>query len=238
MNNSILFHEIGVSYDEKLLKRRSSPQAVSITTRDFFKKYYPRLYDWDWNTYFADRDGFYNRIPSPLTGKLWYKGPIDFMYACYFRIGMVACVSEKIKQILLELDVDKKEYFLHPIVIPKEEAPFYVLFVPFLSISELKIDFNNSLFVIADNEQLRTFKDEAELSDYISNRDNLFRAKELVLDKSLCQKDIINAGFIHGNIYFSDRIIQAFEKEQVIGYEVCHPGSIGTAPLSFSNSAL
>jgi hypothetical protein len=234
--DSLLFHQISVSYDERLLKRHAEPQSVSITTPRFFKEYYPNIRDWDWTVYFANRDCFYRSIPNPLIGKLWYKGPIDFMDACYLRKGMVACVSEKIRRILMELQVNKEEYILHPIVISKEEALYYILFIPFLSIEELKIDFDNSVFDYAlwPNEKLRYFRSKEELYEYLLNRDNPLRTKRLVLDKSLMQRDIINAGFIHGDIYFSNRIIEAFNEEQVIGYQVLQPGSEGTTPLVFS----
>ena len=237
ITNNTTFYQIRVSYEEKLLKRRSEPQSVSITTRDFFTKYYPRLYDWDWDSYFADRKGFYNRFPNPLTGKLWYKGPIDFMDACYLRIGMVACVSEKVKNILFQLHVNEEEYVLHPISISNEDAPYYVLFVPFLTVDELKIDYSYTVFDTAlwPNETLISFKDKNDISAYLLEKDNQLLAKKLVLDKSLSERDIINAGYIHGFIHFSERIINAFEKNNVVGYQVLQPGREGTAPLLFSD---
>lgn len=236
MNEYQQFHQIDVSYDETLLKNRSEPQSVSITTRDFFKKYYPRLYDWDWDSYFEDKEGFYKRIPTPLSGRLWYKGPVDFMDACYLRPGMVACVSEKVKEILADLQINNEEYYLHPITISKEDGAFYILFVPFLSVEELQIDFENTLFNFKPwpEEQLTRFQNNNELLTYLSQKDNPLWTKRLVLNKSLCHKDIINAGFIHGDIYFSNRIIEAFEKEHVIGYQILQPNSIGTTPLYFS----
>ena len=238
MASSLLYHQISVSYDERLLKHRAAPQSVSITTPDFFNKYYPNLYYWDWDQYFSDRDKFYRDIPNPLVGKLWYKGPIDFMDACYLRQGMVACVSEKIKKILMALQVKENEYILHPIVISKEETPYYILFIPFLSIEELKIDFDNTVFDYASwpNEELRPFQGEKELYEYLLDKEKPLKAVKLVLDSSLMQRDIINAGFIHGNIYFSNRIIDAFYEKNVIGYQVLQPGSEGTTPLLFSNS--
>lgn len=239
ITDSLSYHQIRVSYDEKLLNRRAEPQSVSITTPNFFKQYYPHLYEWDWNKYFAEREYFYRSMPNPLVGKLWYKGPIDFMDACYLRKGMVACVSEKVRRILIELHVNKEEYILHPIVISKEDASYYVLFVPFLSIEELKIDFDNTVFDFAPwpDEQLGSFRGKEELYEYLSKNDKPLRTNTLVLNESLTQRDIINAGFIHGDIYFSDRILDAFNEEHVIGYQVLRPGSQGTTPLRFSNNA-
>lgn len=235
MNEQKKYYQIRVTWDEKLLKRRGSPQSVSITTKDFFSKYYPRLYDWDWENYFSGRDDFYKRIPSPLTGKLWYKGPIDFMEACYIRGGMVACVSEKVKKIFEELGVNKNEYILHPISIQKEDGTFYILFVPFLSIQELGIDYRYSTFETRD-EDVFLFSGDKMLNDYLSNHENTLLATKLVLNPPIKDKDIINAGYIHGGIYFSDRIIKAFDHYNVIGYEVSNPRRMHYGPLSFSDS--
>lgn len=230
------FYQIQVSWDEKLLKRRGGPQSVSITTRDFFSRYYPRLCEWRWKDYFSDRDGFYQRIPVPLTGKLWYKGPIDFMDACYNRKGMVACVSNKVKNIFHELKVDSGEFVLHPIEIQNEQDDFYVLFIPFLSNEELRIDYSRTLFNYAPWPDVleRYFSGEQELQEYLSDINNPLRTKRLVIDQSLGNRDIINAGYIHGDIYFSERIIQAFREREVIGYEV--EDSPTACPLSFSDA--
>ena len=229
--NSDSFYQIEVSWDEKLLKRRSMPQAVKITTPGFFKDYYPQLYYWDWTLYFADKGGFYRRIPSPLMGKMEYKEAIDFMESIFLRIGIVACVSKKVKDILLEEKVAPDSYYLIPIELVNGTGEYYVLFIPFLSLSELQIDYTSTHF-IAEGKDI-AFHDDHQLSEYLSNRDNPLRPTNLCLDASVKVKDIINAGYIHGNIYFSERIIKAFHDKEVVGYTAKRTGSLGTCPLSF-----
>jgi hypothetical protein len=230
--------QIEVSWDEKLLKRRTAPQSVSITTKDFFTKYYPRLYDWDWKTYFSNREGFYKIIPSPLTGKLWYKGPIDFMEACYTRQGMIACVSKKVKDIIIGLNGSEREFIFHPIRIFGEDDIFYILFVPFLSVEELGINYHYSIFgtknIKTDEKTIVSFYDDQTLDEYVSDNDNPLLTFNLVLNPAIKNRDVINAGYIHGYTYFSDRIVNAFEENHIVGYEVLKPGTLGTCPLSFS----
>ena len=233
------FYQIEVSWDEKLLKQRAAPQSVDITTKDFFSKYYPLYCNWDWESYWSDRDGFYSRIPSPLEGKLWYKGPIDFMEACYVRAGMIACVSEKVVRIFHDLKVAEEEYRFVPINIKNERGAYYILFVPFQTVEELKIDFGKSYFNISHSlqeEKLTQFRGEKELDDYLELKGKPLLTHTLVLDPTLKTRDIINTRYIHGKIYFSDRIVNAFKKKEVIGYEVVQ-GRRDTPPLMFSDDA-
>lgn len=232
MINNVHFFQIESSWDEGVLKHHQTPQSVKITTPGFFNKYYPQFYYWDWGQYFADREGFYQRIPVPLKGKLEYKGAIDFMDSTYLRDGIVACVSKKVKDILQNNMVAPNNYYLIPIELSNEIGDFFVFFIPFLSLSELKINYALTHFII--NEKDTLFQNETELANYLLNHDNPLRTSSLCLDVSLQNLDIINAGFVHGYIYFSERIIKAFGNSGIVGFSVKHGGTIGTCPLVFS----
>ena len=129
------YRKLDSSWDEKLLGRRSAPQAVKITTPDFFTKYYSLPMDFE--EYFKDVAGFYDKMPSELSGKLDYKTtPYDYMEAYFFRPGMSGCISEKVKTIFTKHGVSKNEYYLKPINILGVSQQHYILFFPFKSLFE------------------------------------------------------------------------------------------------------
>ena len=102
------YQQIKVSSDEKLLKRRAAPQTVRILNKEFDE--YMEMYNTSVQMNIENSDWLYDRIPENLEGKLEYKDLTwDFMFAAYYRLGMIAAVSEKVKNILEELFL---EYYI------------------------------------------------------------------------------------------------------------------------------
>ena len=93
------YQAIEVSWDQKLLGRRSGPQRVKILTQAFDE--YMRENNSDTFMHIRNLDWLYDRIPLPLIGRFQYKDDSwDYMRAIYFRFGMIAAVSQKVKILL------------------------------------------------------------------------------------------------------------------------------------------
>ena len=222
--SNLYYREITASWDEKLLGRRTAPQAVKITTPDFFTKYYP--FPMDLEEYFKDIAGFYDRMPSRLSGKLDYKtSPYDYMEAYFMRPGMSGCISEKVKNIFAKLGVSKDEYYIKPIEILGVSQQHYILFFPFKSLfGDADILWSQSVF--------ENFADKSPIS--ICNRKEYLQLKQdnvMITEKRVCfakkyrKYDILSFGLSAIQGFLSDRIVQVFQEENVVGASFWNPGS-------------
>ena len=228
------YHQIKESWDEKLLGRRSGPQSVKITTPGFFTDVYPIPPDdesWD---YFAFQKELFAKLDGlQLSGKLDYKKPIDFMCAYYSRITMIACVSEKVKRILEDLNVSREELTICPITLEGIPETYYVLFSPVLSVKELGLDFSRTLFKDdSDEGKLYHFSDEKEMLENYNKEGMRYSYKNIVISRNNMCRKIINVQY--GGIFFSETIMDAFAENGVVGYDYIRPGSYFYKELDFS----
>lgn len=230
------FKKIFISWDEKLVGRKSAPQSVKITTPNFFTDYYPLLYKIDWNSYYSDRDSFYQRMPVPLTGKLDYKiPPYDYTNVYFFRPGMMACINEKVLDIFRKLKVDQREYYTIPIQIGGVEEPYYVLFFPFIcNLCDSGIIWSESLFRDDHTKELFSFRDRKE---YIQRKatEKKFSDYRIVLPRHYQQRDILSfhLSIVQGIV--SDRIVDAFQQEGIIGAEFYNLGTNFAPYIAFDD---
>lgn len=209
MNN--VYHTVGVSWDEKILKRRSMPQGIKITTQSFDD--YMKRYD-NWENYFRDISFLYDHIPNNIEGTFRYKDDTwDFMYAYFFRFSMIAAVSEKVKNILEELKVSKEEYVLKPIKVKECEGPYYLMFVKIIPESELL--YSQTLFRNDYTKEVSRFAD----NDGRLARSYHFYASDIYLHVKYKCRDIINIQYSSA-FFFSQRLVDAFHEHDVKGCEI------------------
>lgn len=216
-----LYREIELSWDESLLGKRAAPQAVRILTPDFFSKYYPRLYDWDWKEYFENRDSFYDRMPRPLQGKMDYKQPWDYMGAYFYRPGMKACVSGEVKKVFDSLKIDSSQYKLIPIELENAQGEYYVLFYPFTGIFEdSEVIWSQCVFENERSRERYHFMGKEDYLLYLHNPTKKVIAKRIVLPSKYRTFDIINL-WHSGHCFLSERLVSSLRS--ITGAEMISP---------------
>lgn len=207
------YYSVGVSWDEKLLKNRPVPQEVKILTKEFDE--YMREYNSDTFMHIKNLDWLYDKIPSGLEGKLRYKDSTwDYMHAVYFRFGMIAAVSERVKKVLEETDVSKDEYVLKPITIQGCEGPYYLMFISTISDSELI--YSHSTFDgygVEGIVQFSSYEERIKVDD--------IGVRNIYLPESYRSRDIIKLQSTPA-VYFSKRLFDAFEMNKIKGIELTH----------------
>ncbi len=216
-----LYREVEISWEPAILGRKSVPQAVKITTHGFFTEFYPRLIDWDWELYFQDKSAFYDRIPTPLQGRLDYKKPIDYMKVYYFRPGMEACVSESVKKHFESLDVDRDQYRLIPIDLGVSSSDFYVLFYPFTSLfEESDVKWSKCIFTDRFSYEEIVFRGKDDFISNLLNHQKDVRAKRIVLPSKYRSYDVINM-WHSGRCFLSERLASSLST--IKGVEIVTP---------------
>ena len=206
------FFSVDVSWDEKILKKRSHPQSVKILTSEFDE--YIDKYDHDWDLYFSHIEDFFDNMPQLLEGKFDYKdGTWDYMVAYFRRRGMIAAVSEKVKNILEELHVQKNEYVLKPINIQGYDGPYYLMFVPFIPDSELIYPLSD--FVNFFTKEIYNFENITKMKEHIND---IYLLNVCLPDKYK-ERDIILVQWCAG-VFFSKRLARAFIENNVKGFRV------------------
>lgn len=211
------YQQIKVSSDEKLLKRRAAPQTVRILNKEFDE--YMKMYNTSVQMNIENSDWLYDRIPENLEGKLEYKDLTwDFMLAAYYRLGMIAAVSEKVKNILEELNVSKEEYTLKPIKIKGYDITYYLMFVSLISDEEILIK-NSDIRFFEEPERKLPIETLEQVHEYDKHMNTYVFYKTMALSKKFQARDIIYV--LRATIYphFSKRLIDAFEKNKVKGWE-------------------
>lgn len=232
----LYYREIGFSWDEALLGKNDHPQSVRITTPGFFDKIYPKYPVWDigWKDYFDFQADLFDRIKKvSLSGRLEinHQPPFDYMRTYYWRDTIVACVSQKVKTVFEELQINEEEAIFCPISIPKVKDSFYLLFAPIIPFEWATIDYLHSVFTDKDGNILKYSGTDEFLSSLYS--DAVVQIKKNVISPHCKSKDVIHLPF--GPVYFSNRIINAFKKNTIVGSEIIEKSSIFYKQLAFSD---
>lgn len=206
------YQAVWVSWDQKLLGRRSGPQTVKILTQAFDE--YMRENNSDTFMHIRNLDWLYDRIPLPLKGKFIYKDDSwDYMDAIYSRFGMIAAVSERVKRILEDLNVSQDEYVLKPISVEGSDRQIYLLFIK--KISDAELIYPESSFKVYPPERMMHFSsynERAMVPDGCGVRD-------IFLPESYRNRDIINLQS-SVPVFFSQRLVDAFEENKIKGFSV------------------
>ena len=211
------YHQIDFSLDEKIIGKNEMPHTISIESKEFQKYISSRAKNI--SAYFENKDGLYENMPEPLCGKLIKrKNAIDFMDFTPACLSLVAVISGKIKEIFEKLQVSKKEYVLKEISIKGYAEPFYLLFLPIISDKEFV--YSGCIFEeMFDEGNTKIFSNREEYY----NDTNYYLLKKVTLGKAYKDYDLLY--YPQGSGYFfSERIINAFQKENIVGYEIITGG--------------
>jgi len=147
------------------------------------------------------------------------KLPIDIMNVMPYFISLQYVISKKVKAILENLQINKTEYHLEELSIEENEEKFYFLFIPLLKSSEY-VNYKKSVFYDSLNDKSEVF---GSYEKYIESRKlGNYRVKTLYVSSELQNRDIISIQA--GGPFYSERIIDAFQKENIVGYDIVTGG--------------
>lgn len=135
------------------------------------------------------------------------------------RCGMVAAISEKVVKIFEELGVSKDEYVIKPIRIANTEKQYYLLFVKTISEEDISLKDSDIRLDSAPGYKL-SFETHKAKWDFINESDDhAICYKELAIAEKHKNRDLI---FVQSDInyFFSNRLIEAFERHKVEGFEI------------------
>lgn len=204
------FYPVTDTEDPKIVGRNGFPIIVDVTTdgyEEYVRSFRSPL------VYFPKMNEMLEGLPEKVTGKIeGRRKALDYMAVVPECPGDIAVVSGKVKSVLEKLGVSKEEYRLREIMIDGKGKPFYILFSPIIPPSDFIMD--KCLFrdYTDLDYNVRKFRDADEL---LHGR-NYYNVMNLVLPESFSKRDII---YPYSSIaFFSDRIIEAFERERIVGY--------------------
>lgn len=209
------YYQFQATIDSKIIGRSELPISVVIKDKTYSEQ--SRKYTLDINKYFEEFPNFYKHFPKELSGKMYQrkKSPIDIMNAMPYYPTLKFVVSEKVKNIIEALSISKSEYHLENFKIEGYDGKFFFLFIPLLKSKEY-LDFSKSIFV--ENME----ENEIIFDNYEQYMESFCRARTLYVKKELENRDIISLQA--GGPFYSERIIKAFQKENVVGYEIISGG--------------
>ena len=126
-------------------------------------------------------------------------------------------VSNKIKRILEHLDVSRNEYVLKRITVKDFSDDFYLLFLPIIPDTEFV--YPRCVFEdMYDSGISKVFNNRTE---YYSDP-NYYYLKMVALKKKYKSYDLLYPQ--GGDFFFSERIIDAMQKENIVGYDIIKGG--------------
>ncbi|MCJ8155261.1 hypothetical protein MKJ01_15965 [Chryseobacterium sp. SSA4.19] len=212
-----LYYQIQATIDSKIIGRSELPLSVEISDKRFLT--FRKEYLVDVNKYF-EKSNVYEDFPKDIKAKMYQrkKNPIDLMLVMPMCLGIPFIVSEKIKKILENLKVNKSEYHLEKLFIEGSYEAFYFLFIPMLKNSDT-INYNKSVFYSASQDRFAVF---GTFENYLTEKINRFKVKRLFISKKFQNQDIIRLQA--AGPFFSERLVDAFEESNVVGYEIIKGG--------------
>lgn len=226
MHKQKIYYQIEPTIDSKIIGKSELALSVEITNKQFLAFRKDKLVYVD--NYFEQTD-LYKDFPKNITGKMYQrkKSPIDIMQVMPMCLGLPFIISGKVKEILEKLNINKSEFHLEELSIEGSSEPFYFLFIPMLKNSET-IDYSKSLFYSTLQDRFAVFD---TYEKYLTEKNNRFKVKNLFLPKVLENRDIISVQA--AGPFFSERIIDAFKENQVVGYDIINGGDF-KVDLQFS----
>ena len=205
-------YQIDFTQDMKITGRDGLAPTVKIESRDYLD--YISEKNTGYAMYYANIATLYKEMPDNLKGSMLdRKKAVDYMDICPFCPSITAVISGKMKKILEDLNVSKNEYALKCIHIKGYEEEYYVLFIPVIPISE--IIFSKSVIETSDNIRINNVEEFETI-----HIPKFFR--KLTLKEKFKDRELITTRALP--VFFSDRIVEAMKKENVIGYEIVTGG--------------
>lgn len=212
-------YQLDFTDDKRIRGRYNDPHTINIVSKEYIK--YMSEKNGNMFLHLDNQETLYEEMPDNIEGKLYKRNNVvDYMNIRPYYIGQVAVVSNKIKQIFERLNVPKNEYALKKISIKDFEDEFYILFVP--KINDTEFVYPKCIFAkMFDNfEGITTIFNSLE--EYY-NRTETYESKKVTLKSDYKDYDIL---FPRTTVcpYFSERIINAFQQENVVGHEIVKGG--------------
>ena len=169
--------------------------------------------------FFQNEANFYVDFPKVSLGNLVERSDvIDYMDVRPHCSSLKAVISNKVKNILESLNVNPIEYILKEIRIQGVQERFYLLFIPLIQNKDYH--FPKCEFVdIFDESKKYTFKNAEE---YNKNDKGFYMLKHICLNESYENYDILYPR--DGFLFMSERIINEFNNQKVIGFDIVQGG--------------
>lgn len=212
------YYQLKATIDPKIIGKSELPLTVEIKDKTFASQ--SREYMLDVEKYFEDKDMILKHFPQNLVGKMYQrkKDPIDIMLSMPMYMSIEFIVSKKVKDILDGFDIDPSEYQTVELSIEGQSEAYYFLFIPMLRNKDY-VDYQKSIFHSARLDNTTIF---GTYEDYLSERNNGYRVKTLYVSNKLRDRDIVSVQA--AGPFFSERIVEAFHENQIIGYDVVEKG--------------
>lgn len=210
------YYQLSFTLDKSVRGKFEMPHTISIESPNFLK--YISEKSKNITMYFENRMDLYENMPDNLIGKLLKrKNVIDFMDFTPACLSLIAVVSNKIKRILEHLDVSRNEYVLKRITVKDFSDDFYLLFLPIIPDTEFV--YPRCVFEdMYDSGISKVFNNRTE---YYSDP-NYYYLKRVALKKKYKSYYLLYPQ--GGDFFFSERIIDAMQKENIVGYDIIKGG--------------
>lgn len=209
-------YQIDFTLDESIVGNHESIHTVSIESKDFLS--YILEKNRTISMYFENKPTLYDEMPDNLCGKLIKrKNVIDFMDFTPSCHSLVAVVSYKIKQIFERLKVSKNEYVFKKISIKGHPEEFYLLFIPIIPHTEFV--YPKCIFrEMFGDQNLKIFNNREE--HY--NDPKYYELRKVALKDTYKDYDLLYPR--GGGFFFSERIVNAMEQENIVGHRLVTGG--------------
>lgn len=211
-NNTMMFHIV----DHENVGERSMPHAVAPCEKGIEDAL--ELVAGNMDVYAEHKEELMELIPEGLPCKLTNrKTPVDYMDFSRSIVSIEAVVSQKVKNIFEGLTIQSKECSFRRISLKGfENESFYILFIPQIPFSEIvlsKCDFCST--------ETYDLQNTVKFSSWEEARKAFpkFQIHKIVLKKEYSNYDILQP-LMCIDPFYSERILEAFEREKVVGYHI------------------
>lgn len=170
--------------------------------------------------YFEHKDKLMDLIPEALPCKLVNrKTPVDYMGLSKPIVSLQAIVSQKIKNIFDNLGIRPEECSFRKISLKGfENDSFYFLIIPRIPNTDIvlsKCDFcSTETYDLQNTVKFSSWEDATKA--YLNLK---FKIHSIVLIKDYNNYDVLQPQWSIMP-FFSERILEAFDREKVVGYEI------------------
>lgn len=210
-----MYYQITFTLDKKIRGKFEMPHTIELDSKSFLN--YITEKNRNILMYFKNKKDLYINMPNEIAGHIIKrKDYVDFMDFTPACLSLKAVVSEKIKDIFENLHIKESEYILKQIKIKGIDKHFYLLFVPI--IRDADFVYPKCKFVDMFNEYEKIFQNRQEFYD----DEEIYFPQKITLEAKYKGFDLL---YPQGSdVFFSERVINAFEKEKVIGYDIITGG--------------
>lgn len=157
-----------------------------------------------------------------IKGELIIRAKItDFMGFCPYFFGCNYLISEKVFEVLNEIQIDKSEINFLPVELRNDSSKYFILFVPMIPHEE--IIFTESI-LYPSRQQILEKKDYFEINSFEEYKENIKKSvfmnfEKIVLPKKYETRKIINTQAV-GNLFFSEKLVESCFNSNLTSFQV------------------